>query len=301
MKLFKKLRENRINLIIERVNKKNIFKRYLMLLSGCLIVAFSFNLFFLRYDIVCFGVSGVSIVMSEFGVNPSAFILIANLVLIVLSFFLLGINDVKNQLVGALIYPVFVELTKHVTDLIDLGNLEFIIIAVMGGILAGIGYGLIYKSGYSTGGTDVIGNIICKYSKISMGNAMMFVNVTIIAIGKLVFPWKIIMYAIVVAYLISIATDKILLGISNSKAFYIVTSKNKDDIVRDFLNSIPGVGSTIIDASGGYSDNKQTLIMAVAPTKMYYIIKEGLKEIDDKIFYLVCDSYEVSNRKINYE
>ena len=103
MKLFKKLREKRINLIIERVNKKNIFKRYLMLLSGCLIVAFSFNLFFLRYDIVCFGVSGVSIVMSEFGVNPSAFILIANLVLIVLSFFLLGINDVKNQLVGALI------------------------------------------------------------------------------------------------------------------------------------------------------------------------------------------------------
>ena len=301
MRLFKKLRERRINEIIERVNKKNIFKRYIMLLTGCLIVAFSFNLFFLRYDIVCFGVSGVSIVMSEFGINPSSFILIANLLLIILSFFLLGINDVKNQLVGALIYPVFVELTKHLTDLIDLGNLEFIIIAVMGGILAGIGYGLIYKSGYSTGGTDVIGNIICKYSKISMGNAMMFVNVTIIAIGKLVFSWKIIMYAIVVAYLISIATDKILLGISNSKAFYIVTSKNKDDIVRDFLNSLPGVGSTIIDASGGYSDNKQTLIMAVAPTKMYYIIKEGLKEIDDKIFYLVCDSYEVSNRKENYE
>lgn len=296
--IFKRMREKRVDKIIEAVNKKNVFKRYLMLLTGCLIVAFSFNLFFLRYNIVCFGVSGISIVLAEFGINPSIFIMVANIVLIIISYFFLGIEDVKNQIVGALIYPVFVELTLKITDLIDLGNLEFIIIAVMGGILAGIGYGLIYKSGYSTGGTDVIGNLICKYSKISMGNAMMFVNISIIVIGKLVFSWKIVMYAIVVAYLISVATDKILLGISNSKAFYIVVSKDKDDIVRDFLTSLDGVGSTIIDASGGYSNDKQTLILAVAPTKMYFIIKEGLREIDKNIFYLVCDSYEVSNKGV---
>lgn len=293
---FKRSRERRINKIIEAVHKKNIFKRYMMLLTGCLIVAFSFNLFFLRYNIVCFGVSGVSIVLSKFGVNPSAFIMSANLFLLIISYFFLGVDDVKNQLVGALIYPVFVEVTLKVTNLIDLGNLEMIVIAVIGGILTGIGYGLIYKSGFSTGGTDVIGNLICKYTKISMGTAMMFVNVTIIAIGKLVFSWEIVMYAIVVAYLISVATDKILLGISNSKAFYIVVDRDKDDIVNDFLLSLPGVGSTIIDASGGYSNDKQTLILAVAPTKMYFIIREGLKEIDKNIFYLVCDSYEVSDK-----
>lgn len=294
--IFKRIRRKRIDKIMEAINKKNIFKRYTMLLVGCLIVAFSFNLFFLRYDIVCFGISGISIVLSKFGINPSIFIMIANLVLLVISYLFLGIDDVKNQIVGALIYPVFISLTEKITNMIDLGNLEFIIIAVMGGILAGIGYGLIYKSGFSTGGTDVIGNLICKYSKISMGNAMMFVNISIIIIGKLVFSWKIVMYAIVVAYLISLATDKILLGISNSKAFYIVVDKDKDEIVNDFLISLDGVGSTIIDASGGYSNNKQTLILAVAPTKMYFIIKEGLREIDKNIFYLVCDSYEVSSR-----
>ena len=296
MRLFKKFREKRIDKIIDAVNKKNLWKRYIMLLVGCLIVAFSFNLFFLRYNIVCFGVSGVSIVLSEFGVNPSMFIMIANLILLGVSYFFLGIDDVKNQIVGALIYPVFIELTLYVTEMINFGNLEMIVIAVMGGILAGIGYGLIYKSGFSTGGTDVIGNLICKYSKISMGNSMMFVNVAIIIIGKIVFSWEIVMYAIVVAYLISVATDKILLGISNSKAFYIVVDKDKDDIVNDFLLSLPGVGSTIINASGGYSNDKQTLILAVAPTRMYFMIKEGLKEIDKNIFYLVCDSYEVSNR-----
>lgn len=293
---FKRAREKRINKIMDAIYKKNILKRYVMLLAGCLIVAFAFNLFFLRYNIVCFGVSGVSIVLSEFGVSPSVFIMGANLFLIIISYFFLGVDDVKNQIVGALVYPVFVELTSKITDLIDLGSLEMIVIAVIGGVLAGIGYGLIYKSGYSTGGTDVIGLLICKYSKISMGNAMMFVNVAIIVIGKLVFSWEIVLYAIVVAYLISVATDKILLGISNSKAFYIVVDKDKDDIVNDFLLSLSGVGSTIIDASGGYSNDKQTLILAVAPTKMYFVIKEGLKEIDKNIFYLVCDSYEVSSK-----
>lgn len=297
MLLLKKFREKRINDIIEKVNKKNIFSRYVMLLSGCLIVAFAFNLFFLRYNIVCFGVSGVSIVLAEFGIPPSTFIMIANIVLLIISYFFLGINDTKGQIVGSLVYPIFVSLTARVTNLINLGNLEMIVIAVMGGVLAGVGYGLIYKSGYGTGGTDIIGNLVVKYSKISMGHAMMFINITIIALGKVVFNWKTVMYAIVVAYLISIFTDKILLGISNSKAFYIVVDKDKDDIVRDFLTSLNGVGSTIIDAHGGYSNDRQTLILAVAPTKMYFLIKEGLKEIDKNIFYLVCDSYEVSSRR----
>lgn len=296
MGLFARMRDKRIDKIIDEINKKNRVKRYLMLLLGCLIVAFSFNLFFLRYDIVCFGVSGISIVLSKFGINPSIFIMLANIILLIVSYFFLGIDDVKNQLVGALIYPIFVEATLKITDMIDLGDLEMILIAVMGGILAGIGYGFIYKSGFSTGGTDVIGSLICKYSKISMGSAMMFVNVGVIVIGKIVFSWKIVMYAIVVAYLISAATDKILLGISNSKAFYIVVDRDKDDIVRDFLVSLPSVGATIIDASGGYTNDRQTLILAVAPTKMYFMIKEGLREIDKNIFYLVCDSYEVSNK-----
>ena len=299
--LFKHFREKRLNDIIDRVNKKNLVKRYIMLFSGCLIVAFAFNLFFLRYNIVCFGVSGISIVLAEFGVPPSTFILVVNIVLLVISYFFLGVDDTKGQIVGSLIYPVFVSLTSYLTNIIDLGNLEMIVIAVLGGVFAGVGYGLIYKSGYGTGGTDIIGNLVVKYSKISMGHAMMFINVSIIALGKMVFSWKTVLYAIVVAYLISIFTDKILLGISNSKAFYIVVSKDKDDIVRDFLISLNGVGSTIINAHGGYSDARQTLILAVVPTKMYFLVKEGLKEIDKNIFYLVCDSYEVNNERGKYE
>lgn len=296
MGIFDYLRKKKVDSIVNIVKKKNIGKRYFMLIVGCLIVAFSFNLFFLKYDIVCFGVSGLSIVLSRFGVNPSLFILISNVLLMVLAYFTLGIEDTKNQLVGAILYPIFTFLTGMITDYIDLGNVEMIVIAIMGGVCAGIGYGLIYKSNFSTGGTDVIIGIICKYMKVSMGNAGLIVNGIIVAIGKIVFSWDTVLYAILVSYLISVCTDKVLLGISKCKAFYIVTNKEKDDAVRNFLISIPGVGTTVIDAEGGYSNNEQTLLLAVVPTRNYFIVKEGLKEIDNNIFFLVCDSYEVSEK-----
>lgn len=285
---------------MEEVYKKNIGKRYFLLIMGCLILAFAFNLFFLRYNIVCFGVSGVSIVLNEFGVNPSIFIFVANFILLIVAYIFLGKESTKNQIVGALIYPVFIEFTKLFTDFIDLKDTEMIVIAIIGGVIAGFGYGLIYKSNFSTGGTDVIIEIICKYCKLSMGTAGLITNAIIVILGKIVFSWDVVLYAILVSYLISIFTDKVLLGISKSKAFYIVTSKDKDDVIRNFLISIPGVGTTVIDAEGGYSSNDQTLLLAVVPTRQYFVVKDGLREIDNNVFFLVCDSYEVSNDKGDY-
>lgn len=296
MRLFDFFRKKKIDNIVNAVKKKNIKKRYAMLILGCLIVAFAFNLFFLRYNIVCFGVSGISIVFSKFGVNPSIFILASNVILMIIAYFVLGLENMKNQLVGAISYPIFVELTSLITDHIEFGNVEMVVIIVLGGVLAGIGYGLIYKSNFSTGGTDVIIEIICKFCKITMGNAGLIVNATIVAIGKIVFPWSTVLYGIIVSYLISIFTDKVLLGISKSKAFYIVTNKEKDDLVRNFLISLPDVGVTVIDAEGGYSSTNQTLLLAVVPTRDYFIVKEGLREVDKNIFFLVCDSYEVSEK-----
>lgn len=295
MKLFDKFKKKKVDSIVELVKKKNVGRRYAMLLLGCFIVAFAFNLFFLENNIVCFGVSGISIILSKFGVNPSLFVLIANILLLIVSYFLLGLEYTKNQVVGSLVYPVFMSITSPITKLINLDGTELIVIAILGGVFAGIGYGLIYKSNFATGGTDVIVSIICKYFKLSMGNAMLIVNGIIVILGKIAFSWDTILYAILVSYLISFFTDKVLLGISKSKAFYIVSSKEKDDMIRNFLVSLPEVGTTVIDAEGGYSSTNQTLLLAVVPTRAYFIVKEGLKEIDANVFFLVCDAYEVSS------
>lgn len=297
MVILEYFRKKKVDSIIETVKKKNLSKRYLMLILGCLIVAFAFNLFFLRYNIVCFGISGLSIVLDKYGVNPSIFIMIANIILLIIAYFVLGFNSAKNQLVGALIYPVFIEITKFITDKIDLGNTEMVVIALLGGVFAGVGYGLIYKSNFSTGGTDVIIEIICKFFKLSMGTAGLIVNGIIVAIGKIAFSWSTVLYGILVSYIISIFTDKVLLGISRCKAFYIVANKELEFEIKEYLLSIDGVGTTVIDAEGGYSEENQTLLLAVVPTRSYFVVKDGLRVIDKNIFFLVCDSYEVSNKE----
>lgn len=294
MGIFDYFRKKKIDNIVDAVKKKNIGKRYLMLLLGCLIVAFSFNLFFLRYDIVCFGVSGISIVLSEFGVNPSVFILCTNIVLMIVAYFALGFDNMKNQLVGALSYPIFVSLTSMITKYIDLGNTEMVVIAILGGVMAGIGYGLIYKSNFSTGGTDVIIEIVCKWFKLSMGNASLIVNGIIVIIGKIVFSWDIVLYAILVSYLISVFTDKVLLGISKCKAFYIVTSKYK--AVREYIINDLNHTVTIVNAKGGYSDKGKKMLLCVVSTTEYIKMRDVIREIDKDAFFLITDSYSVANK-----
>ena len=88
--------------------------------------------------------------------------------------------------------------------------------------------------------------------------------------------------------------DKVVLGVSQNKAFYIVTDKQEE--VREFMLSITDGGVTLINAKGGYSNNKETLLLGVVPTRQYFIVKEGLKLIDENIFFLACDAYEVSSR-----
>lgn len=297
MFLFKKKKENaNIEEVITKVNKKDLIYRIIILVIGCFITAAAFNLFFLQYGIVCFGISGLSIVLNQYGVNPSIFIFVMSIVLLVISFFLLGWKVTKNSVIGSLIFPLCVYLTEGVTSLININGTEMILVAVFGAAISGLGYGLIFKTGWTTGGTDIINQIISKYFKMSIGKAMILVDGLVVLSGKLVFGWDILMYGFIVLYIISMITDKVILGISQAKAFYIITSK--EDETRDFLIKLVDSGLTIIEAKGGYSNSKQSLLLCVIPTKKYFLVKEGLKEIDKDAFFLVTDSYEVSGKKV---
>lgn len=290
----KGFRRRRINKILEEIDSKDLVKRYSLLALGCFIVAFAFNVFFKQYGIVCFGVSGLSIVASHFGISNVLFILGFNIILLIISYFTLGAKKTKNAIVGSLLFPIFVWMTSAFVPYLNFDDVELLVIAVFGGVLSGIGYGFIYKTNFNTGGTDIICEIVAKYTKVSMGKAMWVSDGLVVMSGLLVSSWEIILYGFLVLYLISVMTDKVILGISQSKAFYIVTTKPED--VREFLLSITDGGVTLINARGGYSNNKEILLLGVVPTRQYFIVKEGLREIDENIFFLATDAYEVSSR-----
>lgn len=276
----------------EAIKHKIKIKELIEFITGCFLVALAFNLFMSPNNLVAGGVSGFSLILKHFfGLNPSTIISIANVFLIILSFLVLGKEKTKATILGSILFPVFVSLTEHLSTYISFKESEMILIAVFGGALQGLGAGLIFRAGYSTGGTDILNMIVSKIFKISLGNSMFFTDGTIIVIGAFVFGFNHLMYSLIILYLISTLTDKVVLGISDSKAFYIITSKEKE--VKDFVINELKHGVTEFNAKGGYNSENQTVLMSVVPTREYYKLKEGIHNIDKNAFFVAMDSYEV--------
>lgn len=278
--------------IIKSVYKKGRVARYAQFVFGVLLVALSFNIFILPNDTVS-GVSGLGVILYRtLGIEPSLVILIGSVILLILSFILLGVEKTKNSIIGSLLYPLFVKLTENIVGYVDLGSTETIVVVLFGAIIMGIGLGLIFKAGFTTGGTDILNQIVSKYFKMSIGKAMLFTDGTIILISLFVFGWQKFIYSVILVYIMGIMTDKVILGISSSKAFYIIT-ENETSVKKFILNHLSH-GVTVLEGRGGYTGNNQKVIMCIIPTKEYFLAKEGIQQIDPNAFFLVTDAYEVS-------
>lgn len=278
--------------ILEKINSKSSVKRHLQLLIGCLLIATSYNLFLVPNNIVAGGVAGFAIIINHlFNIDNSLIILIGSIFLLILSYFLLGKEKTKATILGSLLFPICVNLTKNIGNIIDIDTNQLLLISVFGGVVYGFGAGLIYKAGFTTGGTDIINQILSKYLKISMGNSMLYCDGTIVLLTAFVFGPTQFMYSIIILYVISYMSDRVILGVSDSKAFYIVTEE--EEKIKEYILKYLNHGVTVFNAKGGYAKENQKVLMCVLPTKDYYKLKEGIHEIDPHSFFVVTDAYEV--------
>lgn len=124
----------------------------------------------------------------------------------------------------------------------------------------------------------------------SLGKSSLIVNSLIITTAIFTFGITKSMYAVIALYISSTITDRVILGISNNKSFYIITDKEEE--VCEFIIQNLHHSVTIINAKGGYSNKNKKLLLCVIPTKEYFLVKEVVLEIDKNAFFLITDSYE---------
>lgn len=285
-------RKKRLEELNEKIKNKSKIKRYFSFFLGCFTLAIAFNLFLAPNDIVSGGVGGISIILNEFfPINKSIFILATNLILLAISYKFLGVEKTKGSILGSLLFPFFVELTANINQTLNIDNKDLLLAAIFAGVLYGFGSGIIFKSGFTTGGTDILNQIVSKYLKISMGKSILFIDGTIILTSGIVFGWTKIMYSIIVIYLLSYISDRVILGVSDNKAFYIITEEETK--IKEYVINCLNHSVTIFNAKGGYKKEKQTVLLCVLPTRDYYRLKEGIHEIDPDAFFVVTDAYEV--------
>ncbi len=288
------------NEILKKLKTKDIVKRYFYLVLGCFLLAFAFNVFFEPNNIVTGGITGIALIIQKlFGIPTSIFILTANVLLLIVSYLILGKEDTKYSIIGSILYPIFLYLTSNIAEYIQFNVDSMLLIILFGAIINGIASGLTFKYGFSTGGSDIICKIISKYFKISIGNSIkIFNSIVIISSGffmannGVIYDWTNVMYAIIVVYIVSLLNDKVLLGVSNSKSFYIITEH--ETAIKGFLINELKKGVTVLEARGGYTGDRKKVLMCVIPTKDYFLAKEGILEIDKDAIVLINDVYQSS-------
>ena len=267
--------------ILDTIHKKKLVRRYFILIVSLFISACYFNLLQLPTQIVTGGTSGVAIILnSYFNVSPSTVVFLFSIVLLIAGFIFLGIEKSSGAVVTAII-----------GNYIQVDLSDKILVSIFVGILSGVTSGMVYKVGFSNGGFSIISEIISKYKKVSISSISFIINLIIVVIGGLSFGWTMVLYAAIILYIYSVVLDRVLIGVSKNKALYIITSKEEE--LCNYIMKYLKHGVTIFDVKGAFLEKKRKVLMTVIPNREYFKLKEGIKEIDEKAFFIVTDSYQV--------
>ncbi|MFJ7649305.1 YitT family protein [Lysinibacillus sp. NPDC097279] len=261
---------------------------YVYVIVGAAIVAIGFNVFLLPNQVASGGVSGISTILHGlFGWNPGLVQYAFNIPLFLAGVLILGKKFGVKSFVGTVTLPFIVLLTNSWEPWTDNPLLG----ALFGGIVVGLGIGLVFKGNASTGGTDLLAQIITKYTGLSLGTSVLLIDGIIAISAAIVFDLEKGLYALIGLYVTTKTIDIIQLGFSQSKMVYIITLKQ--DEVRDAIYAEIDRGVTKLPAIGGYTGEARPVLMVVVYQTEFTKLKQLIKSVDPSAFVIVSDAYEV--------
>ena len=165
--------------------------------------------------------------------------------------------------------------------------------ALCTGVIAGLGYALIFMQGSSTGGMDFITlSVKVKKPHISLGKIVFLADAGIILIGGIIFrDMDGIIYGLIVTYLFSRVVDKTMYGVNAGKLALIVTSKAS--LITDTIQKSCSRGSTILSGQGGYRKEERFVVMCACNNKQMYLLQQAVRLADPECFLIILESNEV--------
>ena len=161
------------------------------------------------------------------------------------------------------------------------------------GLTNGIGIGLVMRTGSNTGGTDIIAQILARYTPLGMGNALLFVDGTVILSSIFIFGIENALYSAVVSIIISLIIDRVIVpfGTNYAKTVYIISPHI--DIIGEYILKNMNRSGTIIPSRGLFSGENKEMLMTVIPKKDLTKLTRCVKEADPNAFLVIQDTYHV--------
>ena len=302
---------------MNKLTKKEIYSyltKNLLVILGTVILAFGSAVFLIPFDLVMGGTSGIAIIIKSCfpqGIDSATVDVYINIAVAVITWalFLIGLiflgkDFAAKTLLSTIVYPLVFPLLSMLVDP-DLGGyfylqgnahqeLALVFAGVMGGVLLGAGSAIAFLGGGTTGGTDIIAFLICKFfPKLKISQVTFFVDFTIIALGIFAVGDLIISsIGVLSAYVSSLVIDKIFLGGKTAYVAHIVTT-TPAQISEDVIKILDRT-TTIMDCKGAYSGEHKNVVMVSFTMREYREILSIVSKYDKKAFITVNKAHEIS-------
>jgi len=198
-----------------------------------------------------------------------------------------GRKFIVKTLVGVLSVSVFTVLTAHFGQPVH----DRLLAALYGGVICGGGLGLIFRSGGTTGGVDILARIARRYWRISMGRLLFSSDVVVIALVAIILGKETAMYSLVALFVASRVIDYVIEGVSSSHAAMIISDCAA--LIAEQIHSEMGRGTTFLEGQGGFTGESKRVIYCVISRDEIVRVQQIVHQHDDHAFVVINEVHDV--------
>ena len=265
---------------------------FILITIGIFLVAFSLEYFYIPAKIAAGGVTGIAIILNSFipSFPVGAIILVLNLILFATAFLTIGGGFGAKTIYasyGLSLIMWVMEACLKPQALTD----DLFINAAVGTIIVAIGMAMVFNSGASTGGTDILAKILNRYFHLDIGKSLLIVDFIVGLGGIMTFGIRIGLYAMLCIIINGTLIDRLIDGLNTSKELMVI-SRNEEDIIRFIIKELDR-SCTVLTGYGGYTGEGTSVLYVVLNWREYIKLREYIKEIDPRAFISVNDVHEV--------
>jgi len=265
---------------------------WLLLVVGSFVMARSFTIFFVPNGIAPGGVTGIATlihVVTGAPVGIVAFLL--NIPLFLLGWREGGKGFMLRTVAATVLVSVFIDYLPGSLVLAG-GDHDVLLSTIYGGLLLGVGIGLVFRAGATTGGTDLAASLVHKkLPGLRVAWILFAIDICVVISSALVSDIRIALYSLGAIFLAAKMTDYVQVGVDSSKANYII-SNHAEEIKELLLNKLDR-GVTVLEAKGGYTDEVKKVLFCVTSSREVPRLKKLVAQIDSEAFVIVTAAAEV--------
>ncbi|MBQ8527018.1 MAG: YitT family protein [Lachnospiraceae bacterium] len=265
-------------------------KKYLAIFVGAVFYAAGIALFLNPNDLAPGGITGIAILLNRFvGIETGTLILILNIPIILIGIWKFGWKFIVSTIYSLCMISVLTNLMEYIGPLTE----DRMLAAIVGAVLVGTGIGIVFRSGSTTGGIDIIIKIIKqKFPHKKTGSLFLIFDSAVIAAAGIVFGTiEASIYASIATVITMYAMDTVLYGKDGARLIYIISDR-ADELTNCLLHEA-GVGVTWLYGAGTFQSKEKKIIMCVADKKKSLQVEDIVKEHDPESFMIISNATEI--------